>query len=53
MNTSSPTEYISLKNTKLLDNFSEIFPKRLLVPNKCPDIFPSEAEFVIDFFGIF
>ncbi|CAM1298104.1 ADAMTS9 (predicted) [Pycnogonum litorale] len=35
MNTSSPREYLTLP-TGLTENFSEIFPKRLVNPDSCP-----------------
>ena len=35
MKSSNPKEFVSLHNNHLMDNFSEIYPRRLIVPYKC------------------
>ena len=35
MNTSSPREFLTLPATKLMDNYSHIFSRRLTLPNVC------------------
>ena len=35
MDTSNPREFISLTKTEMMDNYSEIFSRRLLRPEKC------------------
>ena len=35
MNTSSPREFITLPATKVLDNYSHIYSRRLILPNVC------------------
>ena len=37
MSSSNPREYITLQNKNPLENFSEIYSRRLILPNKCPD----------------
>ena len=35
MNTSSPREFITLPATNMMDNYSHIFSRRLILPNIC------------------
>ena len=35
MNTSSPKEFITLPATNMMDNYSHIFSRRLILPNIC------------------
>ena len=37
MGSSNPREYITLQNKYLLENFSEIYSRRLILPYFCPD----------------